>query len=99
MLRRVLNGSVLPSISAVVDAYNLASMQTMIPISGFDKDLLKPPFCIRFARNEVFTGIGMDKPMILTEKMFVLTDEKQVLCVYPYAIPNARRLVCKRKTR
>jgi DNA/RNA-binding domain of Phe-tRNA-synthetase-like protein len=28
LLRRVLNGNELPSISAVVDAYNLASMQT-----------------------------------------------------------------------
>jgi DNA/RNA-binding domain of Phe-tRNA-synthetase-like protein len=84
LLRRVLNGNELPSISAVVDAYNLASMETIIPISGFDADCLNPPFHVRFARNEAFTGIGMDKPMFLTEKMLVLTDEKQVLCVYPY---------------
>jgi DNA/RNA-binding domain of Phe-tRNA-synthetase-like protein len=84
LLRRVLNGNALPSISTVVDAYNLASMQTTIPISGFDRDALNPPFHIRFAKNEAFTGIGMNKPMSLTEKMLVLTDEKQVLCVYPY---------------
>jgi DNA/RNA-binding domain of Phe-tRNA-synthetase-like protein len=84
LLRRVLNGNELPNISTVVDAYNLASMQTVIPISGFDKDRLNPPFYIRFAKNEAFTGIGMDKPMQLTEKMLILTDEKQVLCVYPY---------------
>jgi DNA/RNA-binding domain of Phe-tRNA-synthetase-like protein len=84
LLRRVLNGNELPSISTVVDAYNLASMQTIIPISGFDRDVLNPPFHIRFAKNEAFTGIGMNKPMFLTEKMLVLTDEKQVLCVYPY---------------
>jgi DNA/RNA-binding domain of Phe-tRNA-synthetase-like protein len=84
LLRRVLNGNELPSISTVVDAYNLASMQTMIPISGFDRDALDPPFHIRFARNEAFTGIGMTKPILLTDKMIVLTDEKRVLCVYPY---------------
>lgn len=84
LLRRVLNGNELPSISAVVDAYNLASMETIIPISGFEMDCLKPPLHVRFARNEAFTGIGMDKPMFLTEKTLVLTDEKQVLCVYPY---------------
>jgi DNA/RNA-binding domain of Phe-tRNA-synthetase-like protein len=84
LLRRVLNGNELPNISTVVDAYNLASMQTVTPISGFDKDRLNPPFHIRFAKNEAFTGIGMDKPMQLTEKMLILTDEKQVLCVYPY---------------
>jgi DNA/RNA-binding domain of Phe-tRNA-synthetase-like protein len=43
LLRRVLNGNELPSISTVVDAYNLASMQTIIPISGFDRDRLNPP--------------------------------------------------------
>ena len=59
-------------------------MQTIIPISGFDRDQLSLPFHVRFAKNETFTGIGMDKPMLLTEKMLVLTDEKQVLCVYPY---------------
>ena len=59
-------------------------MQTIVPISGFDKEKLSLPFHIRFAKNEAFRGIGMDKPMLLTERMLVLTDEGQVLCVYPY---------------
>jgi DNA/RNA-binding domain of Phe-tRNA-synthetase-like protein len=85
LLRRVLHGDELPRISAVVDAYNLASMKTIVPISGFDLDLLNMPFQVRFARNgEAFNGIGMDKPVPLTGKMLILTDEKQVLCIYPY---------------
>jgi len=44
LLRRVLHGDELPQISTVVDAYNLASMKTIIPISGFDKDRLNPQF-------------------------------------------------------
>jgi len=85
LLRRVLHGDELPQISTVVDAYNLASMKTIIPISGFDRDHLTPPFQVRFARNgETFIGIGMSKPMTLSDKMLVLTDEKQVLCIYPY---------------
>lgn len=84
LLRRVLHGTELPSISTVVDAYNLASMKTIVPISGFDKDCLIPPFQIRFARNdEAFIGIGMSKPMPLADNMLVLADEKQVLCIYP----------------
>ena len=60
-------------------------MKTIIPISGFDKDCLNPPFHVRFAKNgETFTGIGIGKPMALTDKMLVLADEKQVLCIYPY---------------
>jgi DNA/RNA-binding domain of Phe-tRNA-synthetase-like protein len=85
LLRRVLHGSDLPNISTVVDAYNLASMKTIIPISGFDEDRLHPPLQVRFARSgEVFAGIGMNEPISLTEKMLVLSDEKQVLCIYPY---------------
>jgi len=85
LLRRVLHGKDLPRISTVVDAYNLASTKTIIPISGFDKDKLNPPFQIRFAKNgEAFTGIGMNKPITLTDKMLVLADEKQILCIYPY---------------
>jgi len=85
LLRRVLHGDELPRISTVVDAYNLASMKTIIPISGFDRDRLNPPFQVRFAKNdEAFTGIGMNKPMVLADKMLVLADEKQVLCIYPY---------------
>jgi DNA/RNA-binding domain of Phe-tRNA-synthetase-like protein len=85
LLRRVLHGKELPHISTVVDAYNLASLKTIIPISGFDKDRLKPPLQVRFAKNgEAFMGIGMNKPMTLADKMLVLADEKQILCIYPY---------------
>ena len=85
LLRRVLHGKELPRISTVVDAYNLPSLKTIIPISGFNKDLLSLPFRIRFAKNgETFTGIGMNKPMTLTDKTLVLTDENKILCIYPY---------------
>lgn len=85
LLRRILRGEELPTISTAVDAYNLASAKTMIPISGFDKDHLSPPLQVRFAMNdENFLGIGMNKPITLTDKMLVLADEKQVLCIYPH---------------
>jgi len=85
LLRRVLNGNDLPNISTIVDAYNLASMKTIIPISGFDSNRLNPPFQVRFAGNdETFTGISMTKPMPLTDKLLVLADQKQILCIYPY---------------
>jgi DNA/RNA-binding domain of Phe-tRNA-synthetase-like protein len=85
LLRRVLHGEELPRISTVVDAYNLASMKTIIPISVFDADRLDPPFHVRFANHEdVFAGIGMTKPMPLKDNSLVLADAKQILCVYPY---------------
>lgn len=85
LLRRVLNGNDLPNISTAVDEYNIASMKTMIPISGFDLDRLTPPFQIRFAKDdETFTGIGMIKPLSLSANMLVLADERQIVCIYPY---------------
>ena len=85
LLRRVLHGEELPRISTVVDAYNLASMKTIIPISGFDKNHLNQPFQVRFTKNgEAFKGIGMGEPTNLTGKMLVLADEEKVLCIYPY---------------
>lgn len=85
LLRRVLHGEELPSISNVVDAYNLASLKTIIPISGFDLDRLGPKYQVRFAEeNESFKGIGMKAPILLKSNMLVLADAKRVLCVYPY---------------
>lgn len=99
LLRRVLHGDLLPCISTVVDAYNLASMKTIIPISGFDKEKLNPPFHVRFAENgEPFTGIGMNKHMTLTDKMLVLADKKQALCIYPYRDSECTKITQQTKS-
>jgi DNA/RNA-binding domain of Phe-tRNA-synthetase-like protein len=85
LLRRILHGDELPCISTAVDAYNLASIKTIIPISGLDADHLNPPLQIRFAESgEAFQGIGMAKPISLTQGTLILADRTQVLCIYPY---------------
>jgi DNA/RNA-binding domain of Phe-tRNA-synthetase-like protein len=96
LLRRVLHGGELPTISTAVDAYNLASMKTTIPISGFDMDTLSPPFNVRFAEEgEPFIGIGMDKPVALKGNMLVLADTKRVLCIYPHRDANQTKITEK----
>jgi DNA/RNA-binding domain of Phe-tRNA-synthetase-like protein len=96
LLRRVLHGGELPTISTAVDAYNLASMKTIIPISGFDMDTLSPPFNVRFAEEgEPFIGIGMDKPVALKGNMLVLADTKRVLCIYPHRDANQTKITEK----
>jgi DNA/RNA-binding domain of Phe-tRNA-synthetase-like protein len=98
LLRRVLHGGELPTISTAVDAYNLASMKTIIPISGFDRDILHPPFNVRFAENgEPFTGIGMEKPMALTSNMLVLADRQKVLCIYPHRDADQTKITLNTK--
>jgi DNA/RNA-binding domain of Phe-tRNA-synthetase-like protein len=98
LLRRVLHGDELPTISTAVDAYNLASMKTITPISGFDRDTLSPPFNVRFAEEgEPFTGIGMEKPLALKGNMLVLADTKRVLCIYPHRDADQTKITEKTK--
>lgn len=96
LLRRILHGNDVPSISNVVDAYNLASLETIIPLSGFDQDLIFPPLEIRFSNEkDKFEGIGMDKPAKLMEKVLLVADKKQILCIYPYRDAHATRITEK----
>jgi len=85
LLRRVLRGKEIPRISNLVDSYNLASLKTLVPMSGFDLDLVNPPLQVRFSKKaDSFKGIGMKAAIKLEEKMLVLSDKKRVLCIYPY---------------
>jgi len=98
LLRRVLHGDEIPKISTVADAYNLASLKTIIPLSGFDLNLISPPLCIRFSRtDEEFHGIGMTAPIRLTERMLVLADAKQTVCIYPHRDADATKITAETK--
>jgi len=93
LLRRALHGNDIPGISNVVDAYNLASLETIIPLSGFDQDLVSPPLEIRFStERDEFTGIGMNKPIKFTQRTLLVADTKQILCVYPYRDANRTKI-------
>jgi len=97
LLRRVLHGNQVPSVSSVVDAYNLASMETIIPLSGFDQDLICPPLEIRFSNeNDEFKGIGMDESAKFDEgRTLLVVDGKQVLCIYPYRDADTTKITGK----
>ena len=45
LIRRVLNEKPIPKINTWVDAYNMVSIQTAIPIASFDEDLLEDKAC------------------------------------------------------
>lgn len=98
LLRRVLHGDDISSISPVVDAYNLASVKTMIPLSGFDLDQISPPLVVRFSREgEEFHGIGMSKPILVTNSMLVVADAKRIVCIYPHRDADATKITEKTK--
>ena len=85
LIRRILQGKPLPKINTGVDAYNLASIKSGIPLAAFNADLIPGELTMRFATaNEEFLGIGMKTPKILTGKEIVVSDEERLIAIYPY---------------
>jgi DNA/RNA-binding domain of Phe-tRNA-synthetase-like protein len=93
LVRRILAGKVLPAINTAVDAYNLASIRTGIPIAAFDADTLGGALAMRFAEEgEEFLGIGMAAPVMLHKNQVILTDEDAIVAVYPYRDSDATKI-------
>lgn len=85
LIRRILAGKLLPCINSLVDAYNLASITSQIPLATFDSDKLEGEVFMRFAnQGEEILGIGMKKPMELQGGEIVVCDQKKLIAVYPY---------------
>jgi DNA/RNA-binding domain of Phe-tRNA-synthetase-like protein len=85
LIRRVLNGRPIPKINTWVDAYNLVSIQTAIPIASFDSDLLSGGLLMREAEEgEEFLGIAMKKPVVLKGGEAVIQDDERLVAIYPY---------------
>jgi len=99
LVRRILAGKPLPAINTAVDAYNLASVRTGVPIGAFDADLLEGEITMRFAQEgESFLGIGMEKPITLQRNQVILTDEKEIIAVYPYRDLDGTKITRDTKT-
>ena len=93
LVRRILSGGKLPQISTAVDAYNLASARSGIPIAAFDAGELAGDLELRFARDgERFFGIGMEKPVVLPPNQVIMTDPEQVIAIYPYRDSDATKV-------
>jgi DNA/RNA-binding domain of Phe-tRNA-synthetase-like protein len=85
LIRRILAGKTLPCINTLVDAYNLASIKTRIAIATFDADRLKGDLLMRFAEEgEQFSGIGMEKPLMLKGGEIVVSGKENLVAIYPY---------------
>ncbi len=93
LVRRILAGKMLPTINTAVDAYNLASIRTGIPIAAFDADTLAGELSMRFAEDgEEFLGIGMATPVLLHKNQVILTDDDAIVAVYPYRDSDATKI-------
>lgn len=85
LIRRILQNGRIPLINTLVDAYNLASIKSGIPLAAFDKRKIEGELQMRFAKkDEKFLGIGMKMPIELNGNEIVITDSRKVIAVYPY---------------
>ena len=98
LIRRILAGKTLPCINTLVDAYNLASIKTRIALATFDTDKLEGELLMRFAEEgEQFSGIGMDKPLILRGGEIVVSDKEKLVAIYPYRDADNTKVTEKTK--
>ncbi|MBU7045548.1 MAG: hypothetical protein HXS54_03850 [Theionarchaea archaeon] len=85
LIRRVIQGKELPKINTLVDTYNLASMESRVPLAAFDNDLISPDLLLRFAaKGEAFTGIGMKTPVLLEGNELVIQSGDEIIALYPH---------------
>ncbi|MFQ6128020.1 MAG: B3/4 domain-containing protein [Thermoplasmata archaeon] len=99
LIRRVLQGRLIPRINTAVDAYNLASMMHNVAIGSFDLDRFTGQLLIRWASpEEEFLGIGMDKPKVLSGKEIVISDDEKLVAIYPYRDADATKVTTETKS-
>ncbi|HYM39153.1 MAG TPA: phenylalanine--tRNA ligase beta subunit-related protein [Thermoplasmata archaeon] len=93
LLRRVLQGKELPRINTLVDAYNLASMETRIAIAAFDGAHAHGDIRMRLARaGEEFLGIGMETPAVLKGVEVMCEDAEGLVAIYPHRDSHRTRV-------
>ena len=98
LVRRILAGKMLPTINTAVDAYNLASIRTGIPIAAFDADTLGGDISMQFAEEgEEFLGIGMATPVMLHKNQVILTDKGEIIAIYPYRDSDTTKITLATK--
>ncbi|MBZ0302587.1 MAG: lysine--tRNA ligase [Anaerolineae bacterium] len=81
LLRRITRGG-LPTINTVVDAYNLTSAETLIPMAAYDASRLSFPVELRFARSgEVLEPLGDEAAQPIEAGELVYADQARVICL------------------
>lgn len=85
LVRRILKGASLPRINDFVDAYNISSAESGVPIAAFDLDTIDDEIILRMSKaGESFLGIGMEAPKILQEGVPVMSSGDDLIAIYPY---------------
>ncbi len=82
LLRRVIRDCAMPTISTVVDAYNITSAEAVIPMAAYDLSTLTLPLELRFAQaGETLQPIGGADPMTTEAGELIYADQARVVCL------------------
>ncbi len=85
LVRRVLRGKRFPRINPVVDAGNIASAYTFVPIGLYDLAKTKPPLTLRLSHGgELFKPIGGSDEVLEPNIPILVDQEGRVLHIYPH---------------
>jgi len=84
LARRFLTNNSIPKINNVVDAGNIASIETLVPIGIYDAEKIVGNFTLRLANsNEEFIDISNARHR-LQGREIVLSDSNGAMHVFPY---------------
>ena len=84
LVRRALRGE-FPRINPVVDAGNIASAYTLVPIGIYDLDKVKPPLRLVLSHGgEVFKPIGGHEEILPSGIPILVDNERRVIHIYPH---------------
>ncbi|MFQ5940273.1 MAG: B3/4 domain-containing protein [Nitrososphaerales archaeon] len=84
LVRRFIVNRTIPRINNVVDAGNMASIETLIPLGSYDANRIVDDVTLRLAnRGEEFTDISNQKHF-LSGTEIVLPDSNGVLHIFPH---------------
>jgi lysyl-tRNA synthetase class 1 len=82
LLRRVVRDRALPTINTVVDAYNLTSVEAVVPMAAYDLGAVRLPLELRFAQaGEVLHPIGGGGPLAAEPGELVYADQTRLVCL------------------
>ncbi|MEM3833138.1 MAG: phenylalanine--tRNA ligase beta subunit-related protein [Thermoprotei archaeon] len=97
LIRRVLQNKSIPTINNVVDAGNIASLLTFIPIGLYDADNIEGTITLRLSKsNEYFVPIGGEKEVV-KEGQPILADNKRIIHLYPHRDSSETMITHKTK--
>lgn len=81
LLRRIVKGQGMWSVSSVVDCYNCVSVMTMLPMGAYDAGRIAGDLALRYGKEgEVFLPLGSGNDVTVQGSQVVYADEEKVCC-------------------